>query len=409
MSTKIEDDELFRVLPAPPPETKKLGAIRDARPVGSFTTFGKAPPAWRLEVDDLAFHAGSAVTLPFQRAPDGEKLTLKGDELDWRDDEFVKAYKDSSPERFKEWEAAGQKPPEQLEAPGSLDNTSLSLLAVVYKLLELNSDLKVVVAGHGESSEDDKLADARATNFAALLTGDRDAFAKSCLAFSTPDDYLDIGHLLGRCFGWAFSDEARRDEKVALGEFRRGYNALTKVGDLKSFFPKELPLDGDHATGDDWGGLYDCYMVVLAALVGKKKPDDLKSFRSRVKFLDDDKKSLGFGKQVALPTGTGWRSQAARRVEILFLPSEVTSAAKQRGVAGVYEPGLCELTQIDPKLFIKPVEVLDKREFSESDEVDDDEKLSIDIKLPKKPEGDHYFDALQELPRSWPARCEKDE
>lgn len=345
----IEGDVPCQLMPREEPaEPRDARAIRDSVPKGSFSTLVKNPLAARLEIDDLAYSKGSAVTLPVLPASSAPEASHV--EPTWEDPSWAAEYRESAPALYEALQHAAEQPESAGSEDPAYDRVTLALVAIIYRIIENNPELRLLVAGHSDAEEadGDELARGRARNFCALLTGDRELFIATCAAHSAAADFDPIGHFVAAAFGWGWRTGG--DPQDALRGFRAAYNEARSTASFKSFFKQ--PLTVDAALGaDDWGALYDCYLVVIAALMGTTSESGLSRFRSALRFVDPDHPAQAFGAAVPREAAVTWRSLAQRRVEVLFFPADLVDSIKRRGASGVYQPGLCDFLQVDPRWF----------------------------------------------------------
>jgi hypothetical protein len=378
--------------------------VRDARPASSYATLSKRPVGGRVEVDDRAYNRGSAVTLPFQYST--AKLVVPAERLIWKDETCASEFEQSNPDAFREWDALfAKEATSDLTAPAN-DRLTLALVAIACLLFagEENEGVGLLVAGHSARDEDEfgpELATARAENLRALITGGRDKFAQTCVAFNIAADLKPIGHFLGSFFGWAFSAAAVDDPTAAVAEFRTGYNERRGKPSFEGWFGEAL-ADAEGITAADWGGLFDCYSMVIAALAGATTAGDLKTARARVKFVGDGQS--GFGSAVTMP-GDGFRSRSDRRVEILGFAQDVTTRVSG-DLEGAYVA--CDYLTLEPKWLLATPKTVYTLESS-LEEGEGAEPFVIKGTLPKKPEGLDYIDWLFENDPAWHGAVPEDE
>ena len=357
------------------PEDRSAGpfpVVRDSRPSNAYTTLARRPVGGRIEVDDRAYHRGSAVTLPFQHSE--AMLVVPGDALVWRDETFAK--------QFGKWNEDFSSPPvPQLVEPAN-DRLTLSLVATACLLFrdDRNAGLRLLVAGHGTEDEHADLTAARARNLGALLGGDRQSFAASCLAFNVAEDLETIAHFLGRFFGWSFGGFA--DPRAAFADFRRGYNARLGKPAFEGWFAAALP-DSDEITAEDWGGIYDCYSMVIAAMAGVATAGELAAARARVQFAGEG--HSGYGSTAPRPKALS-RSLTDRRAEILGFRGDV---ATRIGSDPESTYVICDLTTFDPQWLIAAPKSLYELEPTVR-ELAGTEPLVLEATLSARPEGLEY-------------------
>jgi len=112
----------------------------------------------------------------------------------------------------------------------------------------------------------------------------------------------------------------------------------------------DLSVDGD--VGElTWGAIFDCYELALRLELGEDA-GGVAGLRSKLKFVDSDRKALGFGERFPVEElGVDqFRSQLNRRVELLFFdPGEepnLADAEADPDTAELYLPGNFERTAL---------------------------------------------------------------
>ena len=396
MTIGIDPDSLFE----PPPHEREskldVHAVRDAQPSSAFNTINIRPPAARLEIEDAAYHEGSAVTLPLL-----PPLTRPRHELwSFLDDEWAKAMQDSAPEHY---ELLQQELVEEDDDWPVFGRSTLLLAAIVIEAAGREPSARLIVAGHADAGEGDAeaLSAARAQNFLAIVAGDRDLFVTTTKQYSRTGDMAVIGSFLASTFGWPWTAQANADFAVAAALLRRSYNAAAKQKTAAPFFPQALPDDSPQFTDADLGALYDCYQFALAALLGVTTPDALATLRAKLRFADDASPSFGYGDAIARDKQPAWRSHAQRRVEAVFVAEENVTPLIKRGMAHLYDRDLFSFAHYLPHWLLRRV-WLASDEKPQLGEEEDDGTLDVEVTIPKKPEGLDYFDDLLKRPPSWP-------
>ena len=412
MAVRFQDDDAYALADPEAASGKAIHLVRDGKPHGDFNTLRAAPPAARIEIEDLAFHPGSAVMLPTVPGPPLE------DEEDyvWEEEEWLEVY-------AKQWPKLSGKMQEIPEDEGgeqeASERSTLEAIAVAYRFLKKNPDLRLFLAGHADASEEQatELSIERGRNVAALLTGDREGFVASCEAFSVPRDAWRMCRYFAHVFGWDCDpgpSESGLDSGAAgeaLARFRASYN---------QFFHKEIPVEGSLGA-EDWGAFFDACMKVLASLLGLEEESGLAEWRSAVQFVASDRQSHGYGALVTIPRETSgrWRSKENRRVEILAFPSGALPSlgeAESAGKSSVYGTGLYEIVPVEPRGRIaEPIGFPDELEAQVVDHEDGGEDLpdlTISATLPnlrERLEKDPfaYIDYLAENPPRWPGARRK--
>lgn len=395
----MSGDVLFEPPLHDPFSKQDVHAVRDTQPSQAYNTLNLRPLAGRLEIDDLAYHEGSALTLPMM--PPLSKT--ESESWSFVDAEWEEALKKSAPE----YHEALQKDVEAREDDQSPDlrRPTLVLAAIVLAAAQSNSALRLVVAGHADSSESGAVAlsEARAKNFLAIVTGDRDAFIQTVKQYNSPLDIGTVGYFLATTFGWPWTAAASKDAALATTMLRASYNAAAKQEKAAPFFTQELPTDSTEFTDADFGAVYDCYQFALAAILGATTPDALGELRAKLQYADEGTPSAGYGSSVDLDKQTVWRSRARRRVEVLFVDQQNVPAIEKRGMTRVYDPDLFAFAHFTPNWIEQPVWLTTDDQPSLGEE-EDAGGTEVDVTIRKKPEGLDYFDDLLEHPPSWPGQ-----
>jgi hypothetical protein len=379
-------------------------AVRDTLPSQAYNTFIRRPPAARLEIDDLAYHEGSALTLPMMPPLTETEL----EPWSYLDEEWDAALKKSSPEYYEALQKdVGER--EEDYSP-SLSRSTLVLAAVVLAAAGANSSLRLVVAGHADANEDDAdaLSEARAKNFLSIVAGDRDTFIGTTKQYHSPLDIGTVGYFLASTFGWPWPPAAGTDAKLAASLLRTSYNAAAKQEKAAPFFAKPLPVDSDDFTDADFGAVYDCYQFALAAILGVTTPDALGELRAKLQYANSGAPSAGYGASVDLDKHVTWRSRARRRVEVLFVDQKNAGAIQKRGVGRVYDPDLFAFAHFTPN-WIEPKVWLASEDKPAIGDDEDAGSIEVDVNIRKKPEGLDYFDDLLEHPPAWPGQNHDDD
>jgi outer membrane protein OmpA-like peptidoglycan-associated protein len=227
---------------------------------------------------------------------------------------------------------------------------ALSAVGLIAGALRFNDEHEgrtIFVAGHTDTAAGDQLNDElsrqRAALALALLEGDRDTFRKTANKRHKP---ADINQILS----WvtqAFPDIAFNCEPTAIndvvdsGKVTNFQQAFKKA----AFSPGAATLGIDGKVGEEtWGAFFDCYELGLQRELGEDGPG-IAALRSKLKFVDPKRKSLGFGEHFPIEEmGVDeFRSQTNRRVEILFFEAgeepDLADAEQDPETSELYLPG----------------------------------------------------------------------
>lgn len=208
------------------------------------------------------------------------------------------------------------------DAPGTPDQERIAGLAVLraaYMQAGDHPDQKLLLAGHTDTSGDDKsnekLSKQRAANVLYVLTGKKDEWVKSAQDHHQNEDIKHIVRWVARWKGWpchtdstgnAYDAKAQTAVKAFQTEFGKPGNGY------------KIAVDG--AVGKEtWGAFFHLYMARLAEL-SNTDVAGLDALRGKLKWLYDDLKSLGCGEYhpIDMPGKDDFKSQKNRRVELLF-------------------------------------------------------------------------------------------
>jgi hypothetical protein len=162
------------------------------------------------------------------------------------------------------------------------------------------------------------------------VIGDRESFGTTCNARCLVSDYKQILSWIAQQFGFSCApgqiDDVEFTGIEPIKAFQRDYNANRSLLGVPQ--ATELPVDGSMG-GDTWRAVFDCYEAALAAEVSgaetiEERLQDVAELRKDLQFVDAAKPSAGFGEHHPIErVGTdGLRSQANRRVEILYFNGE---------------------------------------------------------------------------------------
>ena len=264
--------------------------------------------ASRLEVEDAFFNTASALVLPEVPGASGsgnpQFSPFSNAEL------FVELHQTHPQFTFElvtvpfEPEDPGDEPE---RAPG------LHVIIAALRFLERNPSHSLLIAGHTDRAGDDhfnkRLSGGRGKSVLALLEGKKSDFVAACREFHAPDDDPAVLRFAARTRG--FDCQPSSDDRATPDEirgFQRSFNTA---------FDATIPVDG--IVGDATRGAYfELYEDELAKAAGGKEA--LARLRGHLRFVDPAHKILALGERFPRdnPEQDGLRSQANRRVEVLF-------------------------------------------------------------------------------------------
>lgn len=318
-------DTEFGITPPPPGENSKPGSTeylkwRDrAAEIHDLDTEAVGARLQLVEIEDVLFDTNSAVPLPEPYGADGKVIK---------------------------------------DGPGALHDVAAAL-----RFSFCYPGKLTVVAGHtdttGSPAVNDPLSDKRGLTVLALLVGDRDAFRLTA-------DTQHVSSDLTRCLDWAdrrflFGCAPSRfggSIKRATEAFQQAYNESDRGGNAAA---GPLTVDGDFGK-ETWGAVFDlCEQELCEILRGDREL--LTSYRETLRFVDDVKRSIGFGERFPVDElgRDNIRSQANRRAEILFFDEkDKPDLDAPLDLSDIYLPGtfVHEPQPVDPsKIEIAPVKV----------------------------------------------------
>jgi hypothetical protein len=252
-----------------------------------------------LEMEDMLFHLNSAVMMP--ENPQGKSSTQGG--------------------------GAGE---EQIQVSG------IKALALAFKQFEFDSEMKMVISGHTDTSGTDefnfKLSKERALNILYLLykSEDEDSrkkWAEVCYNRHKVEDYQQILTYFEKKLAcgcdpqgiddiWGDKTKKATENflvKVGLGNVKVKAALYEIEADQKKRWPVNL-----------WELVYDLYSEELAEVLEITEGQLEARRKGSVKFVDDEKKIVSCGESFPIDAKekNNYRSQKNRRVEILFFDKD---------------------------------------------------------------------------------------
>ena len=210
-------------------------------------------------------------------------------------------------------------PPPGEEARPLLGWSGLSVIAHALRYAGDHGERKLALFAHDDDPDPARaqvLSELRARNAHALLTGDGQAFAESCL-YSGQDTTRVLLRWADRCHGYrcdpdrASGRDASRQLRSAIDAFRAAHNARSGSA-----------LEGRGSlTPEDLAAFAQLYDASLAQLLGVAV-DELGGMRGALVFCDVPQ--LGCGQRWAVPAGpdaSELRYREKRRVDLVFFDS----------------------------------------------------------------------------------------
>jgi hypothetical protein len=252
--------------------------------------------AYILEMEDVLFHHNSAVMMPDK--PEGKSS------------------------------ADGSADPDTDKKQNAI--SGLKVLAVAFKQFEFDSNLRLVVAGHADTSGDYKynfeISMMRAQNVLYLLEGGKGAdWAKICYDRHKIEDYQQIMRYFAAIYkDWNCDPLVINDkwgdstETATTNFFQHTGLAPDTVTKVKHDVRKRWPVDA-------WLAVYDLYIKEICKALGIPDEAALDSqYRNLLKFVDDTKKCVGCGESFPIDKAEkdNYKSQENRRVELFFFHKE---------------------------------------------------------------------------------------
>lgn len=247
---------------------------------------------------------------------------------------------------------AGAAPADKTGEPSSA--SASSIVGAALRFNESNPGKSLLVAGHTDTTASEKfnqpLSEERAKCALALLIGgedQREVFKTVCDGRHAIADYKQILQFISGAFpGLVFDcDPGPIDNVEGTGvepvrRFQIAYNR--HKGALGATADK---LNPDGSVGPlTWGAFFDCYEAALRRELGETA-DGVKALRSKLVFVDDKRKSLGFGEHFPVEElgVDNFRSLSNRRVELLFFDEgelpDLVAAQNDPVTSEVYLPG----------------------------------------------------------------------
>jgi outer membrane protein OmpA-like peptidoglycan-associated protein len=226
---------------------------------------------------------------------------------------------------------------------------------------------KLFIAGHTDTKGSDQfnqpLSEERAKVALAMLSGDRDNFAKLCQKRHDGVDLTQIFHWVSDSPDFGFGCKPTLNDQppstTTVTHFKQSYDAAF---DAKfKGMPGAKKFGTANGTQDEalWGAIFDCYEYGLCCELGDMETstegkDELERLRGALTWVDDNHKTMGFGERFPVDNATKneFRSQSNRRVEIMMFDEgeepDLNEASTNPEVMETYLPGLYGKRAVPP-------------------------------------------------------------
>lgn len=223
--------------------------------------------------------------------------------------------------------------------------TGLRVLQACYLHQERMPSNVILIAGHTDRSGSDEynfeLSEDRANNLFHLLKGNRTEWVEISNRRNQVEDVQQILTWVHATRGWEtdpgpINNHNNAATIAAVREFQKKYN--------EEFTPDpEIDVDGDPGE-QTWGAFYDVYMAELKRLMNVDD-DGLQAKRDSLKFLDDDRPTVGCGEKhpITQDVAENQRSQVDRRVHVLFFDPPHTPPLDCHPEGEACNPALCQI------------------------------------------------------------------
>lgn len=270
------------------------------------TIFVEPENIFSMEFEDVLFNLNSAVILPYRPQQTQTNNSRSGLNM-----------------------ANGQ--------ASSLQNliTGIGVIYSVYRFIELFPDYKIIIAGHTDTSggieNNFRLSELRANNVLYLLLGKKNEWVETAYEKHTAFDIQSILKHFSEYLSWdcdpgGIDGIVGNKTKAALKNFQTSFNANRESFGLDSY--NNIPIkeiENRKLNKETWEAIYGLYIYELSRMLNCTPSDsDLETYRSSIKFMKDDCKTLACGESfpIAETDRPNTRCQANRRVEILFALEE---------------------------------------------------------------------------------------
>ena len=302
--------------------------------------------AKRLEVEDAFFNTGSALflpTVPGSVSPVGAVPTpFSNAELFL---ELSKAHRG-----FTANVVAVPFEPDEPGSNGKDRTVGLQVILAALRFLEQNPGHRLLIAGHtdraGSEGFNMRLSAARGQSVLAVLEGKRNDFVAACRSFHSTDDAPIVLHYAAQEHGIPCEPlDASKASPDEIRAFQEGFN---------NKFNASIAVDGK--VGDQTRGAYfDLYQADLDRRAGGKEA--MQRLRRQLRFVNPAHKVLPCGEKFPRekPLEDGLRSQANRRVELLFFaPPRLPDVAAPDAGEQIYKRKLFSFVALDLDELVGP-------------------------------------------------------
>ncbi|MEQ8768094.1 MAG: hypothetical protein RL885_29595 [Planctomycetota bacterium] len=209
-------------------------------------------------------------------------------------------------------------PGSRADADADPDPDRITGLSVIKTVLEFGakaSDMKLLVAGHtdttGSGSHNLALSERRAENVFLYLTGQREAWAEHCAENQEVADWQRVLKWISETHGWDCDPgDVDNDFGPATDGARKRFRQTCQ---------EELGLSLGHGTQSaaDWAAYFDLFDRHLATLLDVE-PAELASLRSAIRFTEPARIGCGEHWPNEAVGVDGYACQDNRRVDLMF-------------------------------------------------------------------------------------------
>lgn len=297
-----------------------------------------------LEMEDVLFHHNSAVMMPAR--PSGRSAA------DGTQDDATA-------------------PDDQARGDAQDQISGLAVLAVTFKQFEFDPRKRLLITGHadtsGQAAYNFELSGKRAMGVLYLLEGNRlerhpTLWSRLCAQQHVLEDTQQIMQYFARSAHWQWPCDPEQIDNTwgqktdrATRAFFQSYTAHVQNHPADTLgwpvLPENLHLrvknHEQHKWPEEaWLAVYELYNVELARAL-RITPGELDGIRrSRLRWVDDTKKTLGCGESFPVDDlgRDNYRSQQNRRVELLFFDEdEVPTLDCPARTSSVHTPAECPI------------------------------------------------------------------
>jgi len=192
----------------------------------------------------------------------------------------------------------------------------LCTVRACYQQAASHPQQKLLLAGHtdttGSAAYNLPLSRKRASNFLAVLSGDRDSWVPICVGQHKTEDYQQILKWVAYLWGWP-CDPGIVDNVLGLKT-----TAAIKAFQAQYNQEYEKTIAEDGIVGEEtWGAFFDVYMCVLEDILNTDEAG-LIAMRSALNFLGPQTVGCGEEFPIEAPRRNEYRSKINRRIECLF-------------------------------------------------------------------------------------------